>query len=105
MDIIFDIGANEGKFTDVCLIKFPNAKIIVIEPNNYLYNKLIVKYSNNKNIIVLDYLVSTNNDELLDFYISNASTISTASTDFIHNSRFSGLHEWYDPMKKKTINL
>ena len=104
MNLIFDIGANVGKFTDKCLIDFDTAKIITIEPNDRLYVFLKQKYEN-KNVVVLSDLVSTNNNEEIDFYISNADTISTASQQWINNSRFSDSYIWYEQVKKKTINL
>jgi FkbM family methyltransferase len=104
--MIFDIGANRGLFTDVCLQKNLNEKIIVIEANPHLSNYLKQKYLNNNNIIVLNVLVSNSITNLAPFYLSNADTISTASTDWITRSRFTGEYVWYEPifLPSKTLD-
>lgn len=103
-NLIFDIGAHNGLFTDKCLIEYPNVKIITVEANEDLYFKLADKYQENKNVVVLNYLVSGSIGEYKDFYISNADQISTASIDWITNSRFSNQFSW-DSVKVKTITI
>lgn len=103
--MIFDIGANRGLFTDKCLSTYNNIKVITIEANPNLYNKLIDKYKNNPSVIVLNHLVSETNGENIDFYISNADTISTASTDWINKSRFTNDYRWAKPIKIPSISL
>ena len=104
MKKIFDIGANLGAFTDECIKQHPDAEIIMVEPNDSLISTLENKFKN-KNVKVLDFLVSTNSDEEVDFFISNTNTISTASRDWVENSRFSETYRWSEGVKKKTINL
>ena len=104
MNLIFDIGANIGQFAQRCLEQKQGCKVICVEPNLELTVKLNDRFAA-ENVEVLDCLVSTNNDEEIDFYISNADTISTANLDWINNSRFSHSHIWYQPIKKKTINI
>ena len=103
--MIFDIGANHGLFTDVCLQQFPGKKIVTIEANPHLYNVLLAKYNNNSQVIVLHTLVSKDTDTLIPFYLSNADTISTASTDWITKSRFTGSYIWYEPIMLKSKSL
>lgn len=103
--LVFDIGANIGKFTDKCISVLDNTTIIVVEPNDKLNSFLSEKYKNNNNIEVLSYLVSERDDDFVDFYVSNADTISTSSKEWIENSRFSSDYVWYPPVKKKTITL
>jgi len=102
--IIFDIGGNKGLFTDKCLNTYPECTIIIVEPNPILFDSLKHKYKN-KNVIVLDFLVSSKNDELVEFFISDVDTISTASLDWVKNSRFSKNSKWNKKELKKTINL
>jgi FkbM family methyltransferase len=104
--MIFDIGANRGLFTDVCLQKNSNEKIIIVEANPKLSNYLKQKYLNNNNIIVLNILISNIITDLAPFYLSNADTISTASTDWITKSRFTGEYVWYEPifLPSKTLD-
>jgi FkbM family methyltransferase len=104
MELIFDIGANRGAFTDRCLQEYRHAKIVLVEPNDNLQHILNQKFLNNKNITILSHVVSTTSDELIDFYISDCDVISTSSTDWINNSRFTGNYSWY-PVKKQTINI
>lgn len=103
--MIFDIGANRGLFTDVCISNNPNSKIITIEANPYLFNYLIEKYKNNKNVEVINTLISKENDRLIPFYLSNADTISTASVDWITQSRFTNSYVWYKPIQIKSRSL
>ena len=104
-DLVFDIGANHGKFTEKVLQKDNNVKIIMIEPNNILVKKLKNIYGKNDQVEILDYLVSTNNNDYVDFYISNADTISTAKLEWITNSRFTPNYYWGQPIQKHTINI
>jgi hypothetical protein len=50
-------------------------------------------------------VVSSKNNEEIDFYISNISTISTADPNWMNNSRFSNKHSWNRSIKKQSINL
>jgi FkbM family methyltransferase len=102
--LIFDIGGNIGMFSEKCFIKYPESKIVIIEPND----NLLIEIKNrlqDKNYILKNNLVSTNSNEEIDFFISNANTISTASLDWINNSRFSENYTWNNLVKKTTINL
>jgi FkbM family methyltransferase len=104
--LIFDIGANRGLFTDKCINLFGDElKIITIEANPHLSNFLLEKYKNNNNVIVVSTVMSENNGSEIDFYISNADTISTSSLDWINNSRFTEDYVWYEPLKLKSTSL
>lgn len=103
--LIFDIGANRGFFTDTCLRTYNNLKIVTIEPNINLYNFLLDKYKNNQSVLLLPNVVAENNDQLIDFFISNSDTISTAEMDWITKSRFSNDHSWGEPIKIKSVSL
>lgn len=103
--IIFDIGSNVGNFTDACLANYVDCEIVLVEPNNELIDFLKSKYSNLKNLHFVNKVVSEKSGELIDFYISNTDTISTASKDWIKNSRFSGNYNLSKVIQKETINL
>jgi FkbM family methyltransferase len=106
MDLIFDIGANKGLFTDECLKKFSNSKIVVIEPNDNLFDFLTVKYQKFKDqIFILNNLVSSTYGEEIEFFICETDTISTASLDWVRNSRFSNEFTWNKKVKKTSVNL
>lgn len=110
MKLIFDIGYNVGRFTSACFQKYPDVKVIGVEANP----SLCTGKANNNNLILLNNLVSDVNDIEIDFYIEPKQLgISTASLDFINNSRFTvgsknlspkSAH-WNAPIKVKSITI
>ena len=100
--MIFDVGANRGLFTDACIMNNPTDKIIVIEANPNLFDYLVEKYKNNDHIEVINSLISNENDVLIPFYLSNVDVISTASIDWITNSRFVNCQTWCEPLEMCT---
>jgi FkbM family methyltransferase len=102
--IIFDIGGNVGDFTNKCLEVYPNCSVILVEANDKLIQKLKERFLN-KNVEVLNYLVSSVDDEDVDFFVCEGHTISTASINWITSSRFSKTHTWETKKTKKTITL
>lgn len=111
MNLIFDIGFNKGEFTNVCFSKFPNAKVIGVEANPNLCASNII---NNHNFRLLNLLVSDKDGEKIDFYIEHRlNGISTASKEFMENSRFTkgsknlrpNSGNWANPIKINSISL
>ena len=51
MNLIFDIGYNEGEFTEVCFGKYPNANVIAVEANPNLCGVLKRNFSLNYNFL------------------------------------------------------
>jgi hypothetical protein len=89
MNLIFDIGFNVGEFTQTCFNKYPNCSVIAVEANPNLANNVSPHFFTNYNFSLLNNLVSDKNGEETDFYISPYATgVSTASTVFMENSRF-----------------
>lgn len=114
MNLIFDIGFNNGLFTETCFIKYPNCKVIGVEANPFLIHKGKNKFKNNTNFTLLNKLVSNINNDLINFYICHhADGVSTASLDFITNSRFTKGSKnlsvnsitWNQPIKITSITL
>jgi len=112
MNLIFDIGYNVGNFTDTCFIKHPQSKVVAVEANPHLLNP--VRFNHKENFILLNKLVSDKNDEKVDFHICpSANGISTASTNFMENSRFTkgnkSMHQnayfWNSPIQVESITL
>jgi FkbM family methyltransferase len=102
---IFDIGTNRGDFTDEYLTQYPEAKVVCIEANPDLCQQLAQKYSQNKNIQVYHYLLSNEAYKDIDFFIDHrCDVVSTASTDWVNNSRFSA-NTWDKPIKVESITL
>ncbi len=102
--LIFDIGANKGHFTDACLAAYNNAAVITIEPNPALYRFLQQKYSNSSLVEVLPNVVSSKAGVIVDFFLGDVDTISTAEIDWMTNSRFSS-NTWSEPLKIETVSL
>jgi len=102
--LIFDVGAHHGLFTDVCKERFPDAKIISVEANEELWGNLHLKYEFDPTVVVINYLVSDVTADFKTFHISNYDQISTASEDWIENSRFSG-HNFDKKVGVVTVNL
>ena len=110
MKLIFDIGFNHGEFTNACFSKFPNTQLVAVEANPHLCNK-----DNNDNFVLVNRLVSDKDDSDIDFFIEhNADGISTASPEFMNNSRFTkgskyitttNNHNWSDAVKIPSITL
>lgn len=51
---IIDVGAHKGSYTDLFLIFNKNLKLVLFEPNIYLYKKLQKKYKNKKNLKIFN---------------------------------------------------
>jgi|TARA_Y100000034_G_scaffold31950_1_gene39036 FkbM family methyltransferase len=85
MNLIFDIGYNKGDFTKECFRIHPECKVVGVEANlSLVYNK-----PTNPQLTLIHALVSSGENLYEDFYIEpNQNGISTASTKFMANSRF-----------------
>ena len=76
---ILDIGAHKGLYTDMFLNTFKNSKIILFEPNNYLYKKLLAKYKKNNKICIFNYGIGEKNSYQNFFLNQNSDYISSFS--------------------------
>jgi len=102
--MFFDIGANIGKWS---LANINNCeKIIAIEASPNTYNKLVENVKNKPNIICLNYAVCNSDENFINFYESNADTISTLNKDWLasESSRFYK-HANYTMITCKTIKI
>jgi len=109
MKLIFDIGYNKGEFTNVCFKEHKGVKVIGVEANPNLCNK-----PNKDNFILLNNLASDKIGEEIDFFIEHAQNgISTASKEFMDNSRFTkgsknlrpNSGRWAPPIKVKSTTV
>lgn len=101
MDLVFDIGANEGNTVDI-FIKYAK-KVVAFEPNPELSNRLRYRFS--KKNVVVDTRAISNKSGLQNFYISDFHTLSTFSKDWIQNSRFSYTSSWNLELEVETTTL
>jgi FkbM family methyltransferase len=89
MNLIFDIGFNVGEFTQTCFNKYKDCTVIAVEANPNLANSASSHFFTNYNFTLHNNLVSDKEGEEIDFYVSpNSTGVSTASTEFMKNSRF-----------------
>jgi FkbM family methyltransferase len=103
---IFDIGTNHGHFTDEYIKLYPDIQVICIEANPTLCSNLVNKFQNNPNISVYHYLVSQKSNEYINFYINNGCDgVSTASTNWVNNSRFNQEELWLQPIEIESITI
>ena len=102
--LIFDIGAHYGLFTEECKSRWPLSKIISVEANESLWANLHSKYEYEPSVVALNYLVSDKTADYKTFHISDYDQISTASEEWILNSRFSG-HNFDNKVGVVTVNL
>jgi hypothetical protein len=114
MNLIFDIGFNVGEFTQTCFNKYNECSVIAVEANPNLVSSVSQHFFTNYNFSLLNNLVSDMEGEELDFYINpSASGISTASTQFMQNSRFTkgskyigeNSTQWAPPIKVQSITI
>ena len=110
MKLIFDIGYNRGEFANVCFKEHPDCTVVGVEANLSLIYNLPPK----RGLTLIHALVSSEKDQEKDFYIEPHQTgISTASTKFMENSRFTKGSKnlrpqsanWMKPTKVRTITL
>lgn len=114
MNLIFDIGFNVGEFTQTCFNKYPNCSVIAVDANPNLVNSASPHFFTNYNFSLLNNVVSDTEGDEIDFYISHKATgVSTASTEFMKNSRFTkgSKHlgensiEWAAPIKVQSTTV
>jgi FkbM family methyltransferase len=100
--LLFDIGANHGKYTQINRKKYDEC--VLVEANPFLIQELKDMYKEDSNVHVVHRLVS--NKETEAFYLSNADTISTSDVDWITKSRFTPNYVWFEPIRDiPTITL
>jgi len=100
--LIFDIGSNIGKFTNVCEKNY-NCKVVLVEANKDLYDELNLKFG--KKHHVLNLAIDNECDKEKDFYVAKWNEISTLSNDWVSNSRFSNNYGLDKIVKVKTITI
>ncbi len=87
-DLVFDIGANVGDYSDL-FVKM-GARVISVEPQLNCVNKLKERFKNNKDIVIVPKGVGAK-ERKLPFYVSTRShATSTFSKEWKEKSRFNG---------------
>lgn len=100
--LLFDIGSNVGLWA---LNNYKeHTKIICVEASRNTF-KTLVSNTSGKNINCLNYVVTSSNQEFVDFFEAEANTISTLDEEWLNNSK-SRFHNYkYTKVQYKTISL
>lgn len=86
-DLVFDVGAHIGKKTELYLAL--GARVICFEPQPNCFVQLSKKFSTNNNVTLLQKGLASESGQLDMAICSAVNTISTFSTEWQENSRFS----------------
>lgn len=62
--ILIDVGVNRGKYSDAIIKSFPHSTIYLFEPQKYLYDILVNKYSMNDKIKLFNIALDSNEGEV-----------------------------------------
>ena len=112
MKKIFDIGFNIGEFSRACRLKYPSCEVVAVEANSNLIPSFPPEWQ--RSIELLNLACSDKRGEEINFYLEKTqSGISTASLEFINNSRFTKGSKflqpdsamWSKPIKVQTTTL
>lgn len=101
MNLIFDIGANRGRTAEIFLNHAQ--KVISFEPNPGLISYLRHRFPNPK--LHIDNRAISHEKGKQEFKLANVDTISTLSTDWVENSRFTGEYRWDNSIIVETLTL
>lgn len=101
MNLIFDIGANRGRTAEIFLNHAE--KVISFEPNPNLVTYLKHRYPSSK--LHVDNRAISHGRGTQEFKLANVDTISTLSTDWVENSRFTGEYRWDNSIMVETLTL
>jgi FkbM family methyltransferase len=103
VDTVFDIGANVGNFTAL-MLSLGAKKIVTVEPTSFLVDSLRQRFVGRPEVVIVPKAVS-DHIGTVEFYISEAHTISTASKDWVTQSRFTNEHTWYAPVTVDCVTI
>ena len=84
-DLVFDVGANHGNRVGI-FVKL-GAKVVAVEPNPKLAEKLVKKYHSKINVV---QKAIGDKDGFVDLYINEADVLSTTSEEFIKIAKETG---------------
>ena len=102
-DLCFDVGANEGKFTEVFLGL--GAKVVCVEPQKTCVKQLQKKFGHNPNVKIVGKALGSSEGYGELVICERATTISTMSPQWIKEGPFSKSHEWTKTEKVNVTTL
>lgn len=104
--LIFDIGANIGRYTLTFAVN-PENTIISVEASPNTFNTLKMQVSPFTNVTALEYAVSNSTDPYITFFNCQSDTLSTLDINWLTSSesRFGDHRGRYSAIQVKTITL
>lgn len=102
-DLCFDIGANIGGRTEIFLEL--GAKVVCIEPQQSCLQKLYELFGNNQNVSIVAKAVADREGEAEIAICKDTPTISTMSSKWRNEGRFSKDYKWTSAQKVFTTTL
>jgi len=91
-DLVFDVGANIGSRTEVCLKL--GARVICVEPQEACVGQLRKLFGKNSRVIIVDKALGEKECTSTLMICDDAHTLSTMSGKWVKEGRFSGEHMW-----------
>lgn len=101
MHLVFDIGANLGNTVEKFLQKAE--RVIAFEPNPALLDQLRQRHDTQR--VTLDGRAISDSIGTSIMHLSPAHTISTLSSEWVQDSRFSHTHTWNQDIQVVTTTL
>lgn len=92
-DLCFDVGANIGNRTELFLAL--GARVVAVEPQEKCVQQLQNKYGGRHDVRIINKALGKN-EGAAKMFISNASTISSLSTEWISSVKQSGRFAQYE---------
>lgn len=86
-DLCFDVGANIGERTSIFLAL--GARVVAVEPQPYCRNALQKKFGQEKRVTLVPKALGSSEGDA-ELFISNAHTISSMNSEWIHRVKKSG---------------
>jgi FkbM family methyltransferase len=104
--LIFDIGANRGRYTQTFAVNSENT-IISVEASPNMFNILKETVAEFTNVTALEYAVSDSKDSYITFYNCQTDVLSTLDINWLTSSesRFGNHQGRYNAIQVKTITL
>jgi FkbM family methyltransferase len=80
--VIYDVGAYEGEFSDVCLEIFPEAKLYLFEANQAKIDVLKSRFKNS-NVEINNVALGDQNKDGIDFFVDETASSILPSFDLL----------------------
>ena len=90
--LMFDIGSNSGKVTDFFLKE--GYRVLSVDANRDCFKKCLKKYYQNEKVRVLNYAITNKSDQVIDFWESSYSVVSSSTRYWVEEGRFAGKKKW-----------